>query len=258
MRNSLSHCFGPRCCRLAGSLALAMLLTPGPASAIIGGAIDNGPASAASIMVLGSGGAVCSGVVVSPRAVLTAAHCADPTREHRVHYMENDQPVLLTPTASVTHPDYVKDAIRQRRQSVDLALVRLAQPLPSRFTPASLSVGPQPRAGATVSVGGYGSVGRQPADGRFRSVAAPVVEPWGPGKILLWIGAPKGKSAGACAGDSGGPISAGDGEVVALTSWSKGAGSAPCGQTTQGVLLAPQRSWIDETLAGWGLSAGWR
>ncbi|MGV2980296.1 S1 family peptidase [Camelimonas sp. ID_303_24] len=235
-----------------------MLLTPGPASAIIGGAIDNGPASAVSIMVLGSGGAVCSGVVVSPRAVLTAAHCADPTREHRVHYMENDQPVLLTPTASVTHPDYVKDAIRQRRQSVDLALVRLAQPLPSRFTPASLSVGPQPRAGATVSVGGYGSVGRQPADGRFRSVAAPVVEPWGPGKILLWIGAPKGKSAGACAGDSGGPISAGDGEVVALTSWSKGAGSAPCGQTTQGVLLAPQRSWIDETLAGWGLSAGWR
>ncbi len=244
--------------RRAGVLVLALLLAPAPAHAIIGGAVDSGPASAAAVMVLGAGGAVCSGVVVSPRAVLTAAHCADPTREHRVHYMENGQPVLLTPTASVTHPDYVKDAIRQRRQSVDMALVRLAQPLPSRFVPAALSVGPQPRAGATVNVGGYGSVGRQPADGRFRSVAAPVVEPWGPGKILLWIGAPKGKSAGACAGDSGGPISAMDGEVVAVTSWSKGAGSAPCGQTTQGVLLAPQRNWIDETLAGWGLSAGWR
>jgi len=258
MRNRLSHCFGVDHRRLAGALVLALVLTPAPARAIIGGAIDNGPASAATIMVLGSGGAVCSGVVVSPRAVLTAAHCADPTREHRVHYMENGQPVLLTPAASVTHPEYVKDAIRQRRQSVDLALVKLAQPLPSRFAPAPLSVGPQPRAGATVSVGGYGSVGRQPADGRFRSVAAPVVEPWGPGKILLWIGAPKGKSAGACAGDSGGPITAADGEIVAVTSWSKGAGSTPCGQTTQGVLLAPQRNWIDETLAGWGLSAGWR
>ncbi len=258
MRNRLSHCFGIDHRRLASALVLALVLTPAPARAIIGGAIDNGPASAATIMVLGSGGAVCSGVVVSPRAVLTAAHCADPTREHRVHYMENGQPVLLTPAASVTHPEYVKDAIRQRRQSVDLALVKLAQPLPSRFAPAPLSVGPQPRAGATVSVGGYGSVGRQPADGRFRSVAAPVVEPWGPGKILLWIGAPKGKSAGACAGDSGGPITAADGEIVAVTSWSKGAGSTPCGQTTQGVLLAPQRNWIDETLAGWGLSAGWR
>ncbi len=102
-------------CRRASALVLALLLAPAPAHAIIGGAIDSGPASAATVMVLGSGGAVCSGVVVSSRAVLTAAHCADPAREHRVHYMENGHPVLLTPTASVIHPDYVKDAIRQRR-----------------------------------------------------------------------------------------------------------------------------------------------
>lgn len=253
MRNSL-----PAPAAIFAALALALLLPTTTAHAIIGGAIDTGPASASTVMVLGSGGAVCSGVVVSPLAILTAAHCADSSREHRVHYMENGQPVMLTPAAAATHPQYVKDAIAARRQSIDLAILRLAQPLPSRFTPATLSIGPQPRAGASVTVSGYGSVGREAADGKFRSVIAPVVEPWGPGKILLWIGAPKGKSAGACAGDSGGPISETDGEVIAITSWSKGAGSAPCGQTTQGVLLPPQRDWIDDTLAGWGLSATWR
>lgn len=247
------------CLAIFGFLASfgALTLAPLPAHAIIGGAEDRGPASASTVMVLGSGGAVCSGVVVSRSAVLTAAHCADPNREHRVHFMENGQPVLLTPAASAVHPLYVKDAVQRRRQSIDLALVRLAQPLPARFSPAPLSGGHQPRAGATVTVSGFGAIGRKAADGSFRSVTAPVEEPWGPGKILLWIGSAKGAAAGACAGDSGGPISV-NGAVTAITSWSKGVGSTPCGRTTQGVLLAPQRIWIDDTLAGWGLSASWR
>ena len=49
-----------------------------------------------------------------------------------------------------------------------------------------------------------------------------------------------------------------DGTVAAVTSWAKGDGRAACGAMTQGVLVAPQRAWIDATLARWGRTASWR
>jgi hypothetical protein len=30
-----------------------------------------------------------------------------------------------------------------------------------------------------------------------------------------------------------------------------------CGALTQGILLGPQRAWIDRTLAAWGRAARW-
>ena len=59
---------------------------------------------------------------------------------------------------------------------------------------------------------------------------------------------------GACQGDSGGPMAAGD-AVVAITSWSTAAGGQGCGGITQGILVGPQRAWIDQTLAGWKRAA---
>ncbi|MFC0283046.1 trypsin-like serine protease [Camelimonas abortus] len=242
--------------RVAAAAALAWLF-PSAAPAIVGGEPETGPASASTVMVLGSNGSVCSGVVVSPRAVLTAGHCADGPGERRVHFMEAGAPALLEPAEIRIHPGYVRDAARERRPSVDLALVRLSQSLPGRFVPAALSAGPQPRAGDLVTVSGFGADGRRRADGRLRSATLPVTEPWGPGRILLWLGATRGRPQGACAGDSGGPVWWGD-TVTAVTGWSKGARGAPCGETTQGVLLAPQRAWIDATLAEWGERAQWR
>jgi secreted trypsin-like serine protease len=89
-----------------------------------------------------------------------------------------------------------------------------------------------------------------------------VVEPYGPGKVLLWaadpVGAGKRAGPGACQGDSGGPMVGRDGDgVVAVTSWSTGPSGKSCGLLSQGVLVAPQRRWIDGTLAGWGERANW-
>lgn len=47
------------------------------------------------------------------------------------------------------------------------------------------------------------------------------------------------------------------GQVVAVTAWGGTAGPSGCGGLAQGVLLAPQRSWIDGVLAGWGARARW-
>ncbi len=223
-----------------------------PAGAVVGGA--EVPTRSA-VMVLSSNGSLCTGVVVAPDAVLTAGHCAAPGLEQRVHYRdEAGQPVLAELKARAVHPGYDAGAIAGRRRSIDLALVRTAAPLPARFVPATLSAA-MPRAGESLDLAGYGAAkaGDPRSTGTFRSVALPVVEPHGPSRILVWLKA-AGARAGACAGDSGGPIAVSGGAVVAVSAWIGGA----CGGLTQGVLLGPQRDWIDRTLTGWGLAARWQ
>jgi hypothetical protein len=242
---------------LAPVLLAALLAPPLPAQAIVGGAEDAGPLSRAAIMVLNSRGGVCSGVVVAPDVILTAAHCVTGATDYRVHYRDAEgRPVLLEPAALAVHPGYDKGAVAGRRRSIDLALVRLGAPLPARFTRATLTPG-SPSKGETVTFGGYG-VARE-GDGRstgtFRTVELSVVEPYGRSTILLWASGAAG--AGACEGDSGGPVASG-GAVAALTSWASGAGKKQCGAISQAILLGPQRGWIDATLAGWGGQAAWR
>ncbi|WP_411902559.1 S1 family peptidase [Methylorubrum thiocyanatum] len=232
--------------------ALAILLGAAPAQAIVGGREGAGiPGAASAVMVLTSGGGVCSGVVVAPDAVLTAGHCVAGVGENRVHYRDAaGRPVLAEVAARLLHPAYDGDAIRGRTRSIDLALLRTRDPLPARFAPAPLSAA-MPRAGQSLTLAGYGAArgNDRRSIGRYRGAALSVVEPYGPSRILLWLKAP---GAGGCQGDSGGPIL--DGEaVVALAAWVKDA----CGRLTQGVLLGPQRDWIDRTLSGWGVTARW-
>jgi hypothetical protein len=238
------------------ALFLATLLPATAAKAIVGGAEDQGPLSRRSVMVLSSNGGVCSAVVVAPDVVLTAAHCVTGADQHRVHFRdEAGEPVLIVPAAKSVHPGYDAKAIEGRRRSIDLALVRVPQLLPNRFETATLSVTGLGK-GEAVTVGGWGLARKDDpkTTGTFRTASLTVVEPYGPSRILLWS---KGTGAmGACQGDSGGPMAAGD-AVVAITSWSTAAGGQGCGGITQGILVGPQRAWIDETLAGWKRAAQW-
>jgi hypothetical protein len=238
------------------ALLLATLMSATSAEAIVGGAEDQGPLSRRSVMVLSSNGGVCSAVVVAPDVVLTAAHCVTGAAEHRVHFRdEAGEPVLITPAAKAVHPGYDAKAIEARRRSIDLALVRVPEPLPKRFEVAALSTTGLAK-GEAVTVGGWG-LARKDAPkttGTFRTASLAVVEPYGPSQILLWS---KGVGAmGACQGDSGGPMAAGD-AVVAITSWSTAAQGQGCGGITQGILVGPQRAWIDQTLASWKRAAQW-
>jgi hypothetical protein len=244
--------------RWTGPAALAAALgAASPAAAVVGGREEAGPLRERTVMVLASGGGVCSAVVVAPDAVLTAAHCVPASAEHRVHWRgEDGSPVLVEPAARAVHPGYDPGAVAGRRRSIDLALLRLAQPLPARFRPADLREVPA-SAGATVLLAAYGTTraGDPRSSGTFRSAELTVVEPYGPSRILLWAKAEPG--TGACQGDSGGPIAAGD-AVVAVVSWATGPNGRGCGGITQGILVGPQRAWIDATLGSWGASARWR
>lgn len=238
--------------------ALALPLLGGEAAAVVGGAEETGPLARATVMVLNSRGGMCSAVVVARDAVLTAAHCVTTTSEHRVHFRgEDGEPVLIEPLAKAVHPGYDAKAIAARRRSIDLALVRLPGPLPDRFSAAALSPAAAPKE-AAVTIAGWGVAreGETRSTGTFRAAGLRAVEPYGPSTILVWAeGAAPG--AGACDGDSGGPLTRDGSAVFAVATWATGAKGRSCGALTQGILLGPQRDWIDRTLAAWGRAATW-
>ena len=98
---------------------------------------------------------------------------------------------------------------------------------------------------------GYGITheGEPKSGGALRAGRLRVREPRS--RVLLWV-APEHGEGGACSGDSGGPIYADDDKtVVAAVAWTEGRGGRKCGALTQGVLLAPLRSWILSAILRW-------
>lgn len=205
------------------------------------------------VMVLQRRGAeagFCTGIVIGPRSVLTAAHCAPPGAELRVHYRDGTgTPVLLRVAKVVRHPGYRADAIARRERSVDLAVVTLPAPLPERFEPATLSAQREARVGEGFTVAGFGlgREGEAASSGRLREADLAARAPLS--GVLLWAVDPSGAGAGACTGDSGGPVLDRAGAVAALTLWSAGTGSRRCGALTQAIWLAPYRDWIQAAAA---------
>ena len=241
-------------------LAAVALAAATPASAIVGGAEDGGALARGTVMVLSSRGGVCSAVVIAPDVLATAAHCVTDAPEHRAHFRDAaGGPVLIELAAKSVHPGFDAKAVARRRQSVDLALVRLASPLPDGFSPPPLTAA-APKLGETLRAGGYGLSVEGDQSGRstgtFRTADLGVVEPYGPSRILVWLKPADGRVSGACHGDSGGPLTAA-GAVLALSTWTTGPKGRSCGMLTQGILLGPQKDWIDRTLTGWNRRARW-
>ncbi len=237
---------------LFGALAWAV-----PARAIVGGQVG-GPLEASAVMVLHDRGGLCTGIVLAPDVVLTAAHCVPSGANVRVFFREGGQPVLSEPRAVVRHPEFRNNAVQERTRSIDLALIRMGAPLPERFTAASLASSVPGADAMPVTVAGFGlsREGDPSATGTWRSTTLQTSSPYGISRILLWARAAPG--VGACQGDSGGPIIGAGGHVVAAVSWSTGQRGGKCGELTQGALLPPQRGWIDTTLASWSRQADWR
>jgi hypothetical protein len=247
-------------------LALTLAIFPiahGPAGAVVGGQPAEGEIAQSLVMVLTEGGGVCTGIALSPQIVLTGGHCLPKGRAVRVYAVLPDTPPgagrLFTPAATAVHPAYVPNAVGTRQRSVDLALLRLSEALPEGLGRAQLSSRTAPAAGAPIMVAGDGLAeeGHRNSLGKPRSAALVAVEPYGKGTILLWAAPTQGAGAGACEGDSGGAMLGADGAVLAVIAFAEGAGKSHCGKLTQGVLVAPQRSFIDTTLARWGAVARW-
>jgi hypothetical protein len=145
--------------------------------------------------------------------------------------------------------------------TADVALAKLAQPLPASIPPVALDPGVQPVVvGDMLSVAGYGVTVR--GDGRTAGTvrAADLVVTGQPGTLQIRLFDPrtKGESAGlgACTGDSGAPAFRDDGGTLALigvVSWSTGPKlTGGCGGLTGITPLVRYRPWVLQTAKAMG------
>jgi Trypsin len=233
------------------ALVAALVAPIAPARALVGARPDGRFADRVAMVLIrgGDSAGFCSALVLSPRILLTAAHCLRPLRDMAVYYRDTEGAAVIIPVdAAVPHPRYRSDAVQARVESIDLALIRAARPLDPRFVAGAIGDGGPPAIGAPAIVSGYGAAreGDWSSGGTLRSVTLAVREP--ASTVLIWAADPAGREAGACSGDSGAPIWSADGSTaIAIVAWAQAPHGRGCGGLTQGPLLAPLKGWIEET-----------
>lgn len=237
--------------RLLLSAVLATLALATPARAIVGGGPAEPGLAAETAMIVSTRGATCTGVVLGPNVLLTAAHCVEPAADYAVVVFEAGTPRLIPIDRKAVHPSFDPNSFETRRPTPDLALVRLSETLPASFRPAALTgevALPPKRTAFTVAGYGVTKDGDGKSAGTLRAVTLPSIGTTGGIMVRLSDGAAK----GGCTGDSGGPVLI-DGVVAGIIGWSTAAGGARgCGGVTGATLIGPQRAWIDATLRGIG------
>ncbi|GAB4068622.1 trypsin-like serine protease [Ancylobacter sonchi] len=231
-------------------VAAALLCAAAPAAAIVGGRPADEATRAQTALIVSTRGASCTGVVLAPQVVLTAAHCVQPAANYAAVAFEASGPRIIEASRVALHPQFDPNSFATRRPTPDLALVRLSAPLPGA-RPAQLSSEPAlPARRTAFTLAGYGVVkdGDGKSAGTLRTVELPSIGTTGGIMIRL----SDGPAAGGCTGDSGGPVFL-DGEVAGIIGWSTAAGGARgCGGVTGATLVGPQRAWIDATARSMG------
>ncbi len=227
---------------------LASALSAGGALALGGSAAsDGGRLSGRAVMVLGSRGNACTGTVLAPTIVITAAHCVGGSSRYAVAYHEGAGPVLQEVAEIARHPGFKANA----RVSIDLALVRLKLPLPARFTPSQLDSGNDDKVGETLTIAGFGlaSEGDESSAGRLRQAGVTVLPRYFPRFFRLGR---SDEGALICRGDSGGPVFDADLRLAGVVYGKERSDGRSCGTVAQAVRIAPQRGWLDGVLRRWG------
>lgn len=238
---------------LARSLAIIFFYLPATmASAIIGGADAPSTIATQTVMIVSTRGSFCSGAVIARDLVLTAGHCVQPAANYAITIREAGTQNLIEVARTVLHPRFDPALFAARKPSPDLAILKLAKPLPANFRVAHLETEPtKPQPGERYTLAGFGVSSESDGSsvGRVRSITLPVVGNTidSTGIIMTRLSAKSGKPAGACIGDSGGPVFRND-RLAAIIAWSTGIGDRECGNVTGATLVAQQFKWIAATV----------
>jgi hypothetical protein len=231
-----------------------------PAQAVVRGEVARNPNGVRTsvVRVESSTGELCSGAIIAPDLVLTAAHCVMERAGYRVFAVDRRfRPMQLRAVAAAMHPAFVPGTTPRTQPGVDLAILKLERPLGPDFVPLDPRGAGGIGKGDPVELAGFGIV----AEGQAKTartlrqtqlvslgslqVANKVTVVADGERLALSTG------AGACRGDSGGPVlreSGGGYQLLGIVSWSSGAFNgrnvSACGGLTAVTPVAEHASWI--------------
>jgi secreted trypsin-like serine protease len=233
--------------------AAATLAVCAPALALGGRTVSTAAGSYDTrvVMVLGTRGSVCTGTVIAPTIVITAAHCVTGPGQYAVAYKDGGSATLQEIQQVQRHPEYRQGS----RVSIDIALIRLKLPLPGRFSAVPLDdKADDDGVGSSQTIAGYGLAreGDDASAGTLRSASVTVLPKFYPRYFRLGV---SGGGLLICKGDSGGPVFAGTFSTrltAVIYASERQTGGRQCGEVAQAVRIAPQRGWIDSVRARWG------
>lgn len=186
------------------------------------------------------GGAVgsCSGTIIGPRAVLTAAHCLDGgATEVRVWLGVGEE---YTAASFAYHPQFDTNSLQ-----FDVGVVLLAADLPR--APAAL-LGRSGQIGETAILAGFGR-DENSVTTKLRA-GSTTVSNVTPTRLETKYAPP---SSSICSGDSGGPIFLQTGGAWAIAGISSATTQSACNDGInyyQAVLPAPIRSFVEQYVPG--------
>jgi Trypsin len=252
-----------RAAALALLAALVGAAVSAPVAAMVGGAQPAADGAGRSVvMILGSYGTLCTATAIARDLLLTAAHCVQPGADYKLADMAPGRPPRLKTISRIERdPQFDLKRLFHHLATADVALAKLAQPLPAGVLPVPLDDAVRPvSAGEVLVVAGYGVAirGDDRTTGTVR--AASLVVTGHPNTLQIRLFDPRTKNQrpglGACAGDSGAPAfrqSGGKLAIVGVVSWSTGPKlTAGCGGLTGVTPLVRYRPWIEQAARALG------